>query len=37
MSPTNRNGVFKVIALILALLMISSVLATLVFAMLTDM
>ncbi len=37
MSPTNRSGVFKVIALILALMMVSTVLITLVFALFTDL
>lgn len=37
MSPTNRSGVMKVIALILALLMVSTVLVTFIFALISDM
>lgn len=37
MSPMNRSGVFKIIALILALLMVSTVLISFVFAVLNDL
>ncbi len=37
MSPTNRSGMLKVLALVLAFLMVSTVLATLVFALLNDL
>lgn len=37
MSPTNRSGVMKIIALILALLMVSTVVVTFIFALISDM
>jgi hypothetical protein len=37
MSPINKSGMLKILALVLALLMISTVLVTLVFALLNDL
>lgn len=37
MSSTNKSGMLKILALILALLMVSTVLATLIFAVLNDL
>jgi|LSQX01.3.fsa_nt_gb hypothetical protein len=36
MSSTNKSGMVKILALILAILMVSSVIVTLVFAMMND-
>jgi hypothetical protein len=37
MSPTNKSGMLKILALVLAILMVSTVLVTLIFAVMNDL